>query len=120
MSNVQAQNPHHFNRFAPHVERALTLDWRPDDVDLAQHEGWDIFETGGGSHPDFEIERVDDDELFADDTAAAAHVVTRAAAGSATHLRAVAFLAVVGPEDLQAIFNEMFYGTYRTCLRPQR
>lgn len=120
MSNVQAQNPSHWRRFAPYIERALELDWRPEDVEVAQSEGWDLFDNGGADgHADFELCRCDDLELFDGDAEAWRHVARRAAAGSPTHVRALAFLAIVAPEDLQGIFYDLYYGEYRTYL-PRR
>ena len=65
-------------------------DWTTRESNAASREGWDIFAASTGI---VEIERIDDDAIFADDAEALAHVTAKAATGSKMHQRALAIIA---------------------------
>jgi hypothetical protein len=78
---------------------------------LAEAEGWDVFACGcreDGS-PRVEIQRIDPPQagapVFADDNDAWRHVVTRARAGSALHLRALKMVDPIERMLIEASFG---------------
>lgn len=94
-----------------------------NDSAVRNREGWDLFECSDSEHAPYELERVDfaedDCDQLEGDEDAVRLVVSRAAGGSAVHVRALAFLALCSPEDLFGIANWLFFGEYRTHLRPR-
>jgi len=90
--------------------------WCPADSEAACSQGWDIFETDRdpesanqlvdgkpyGYRP-FEIQRVDDLEIFTDDNAAHAFVRAEAQNGDPLALRALAFLQTYSPNEYAAV-----------------
>lgn len=68
------------------LPKPLEESWSLECSRAACHEGWDLFEC---SRALVLIQRDDDLSVFADDAAAVAHVLERAAAGSSLHRRAM-------------------------------
>lgn len=62
----------------------------------ASAEGWDIFETDSG---ELQLQRVDEQNIFANDDTAWEHVITQAVAGSTFHQHTVAYLKQASPSE---------------------
>lgn len=61
---------------------------------VPESEGWDIFEaSGSANNTPFQLQKVDELDVFPDDDAAWRHVVREASHGSDLHVAALAFLA---------------------------
>jgi len=77
----------------------------PPDFDntQAQSEGWGIFETDGSSSGPYQLQRMDDEEVFEDDDAAARFVQQRASYGHHYHASALEFLREHNPIEYAAI-----------------
>lgn len=60
--------------------------WTADDSAIAESEGWNLFAADGHF---FEIERIDEKDVFADDREATRFVFEKAAKGSILHLKAL-------------------------------
>jgi hypothetical protein len=69
----------------------------------ALEEGWDIFHTDRDDGVAYELCRVDEMGVFADDTDAWRHVYAKAQVGSNLHLLALEVLQVLNPEEFAAI-----------------
>lgn len=69
--------------------------WTADDDSVATSEGWLVSHTSGGFH---EIQKVDDADVFTEDTQAIAHVYWMAGTGSEVHKRAIAYTLRDGNE----------------------
>ena len=104
----------HAPALAPRTDAATAYDppgllvFRPS---FAEAEGWSVFDCGcpeDGS-PRVEIQRVDSpeagDPVFADDSDAWQHVVTRARAGSALHRRALQMIDPIERMLIEASFG---------------
>jgi hypothetical protein len=99
---------------APPTDAATAYDPRELWVfgpSLAEAEGWNVFDCGcreEGS-PRVEIQRIDSPQagalVFADDNDAWRHVVTRARAGSALHLRALQMIDPIERMLIEASFG---------------
>lgn len=94
--------------------------WTPDDSKAADQQGWGIFETNRDLESandivngkrygfrQFEIQRDDEQAVFADDQAAHAFVLAAANKGDALSIRALAYLAVYSPHEHAAIVGEV-------------
>lgn len=71
-------------------------------LELSQHdrEGWGFFDCGGAAGHDLvELQCIDEEEVFDDDTEAWIFVRERALAGSTVHARALTWLAAVAPGE---------------------
>lgn len=94
----------------------MKLAWTPEDIAAAQRQGWDIFSTNRDpetekelvngkpyGHRPFELQRDDEQEVFAND--AEAHAFVRAAAqnGDPVAVRALAFLEKYSPAEYAAV-----------------
>lgn len=75
------------------AQRAAT--WTEDDDSVATSEGWLVSRTSDGFH---EIQKVDDADVFTEDTQAIAHVYWMAGTGSEVHKRAIAYTLRDGNE----------------------
>ena len=75
-----------------------------DDQREAGSEGWDLFECGG-DHAPFELERIDEMAVFADDAAAWKHVIAKVKVGSPLHCRAMAFLFENSPDEYYEVMK---------------
>lgn len=88
------------------------MTWNPTtDSDLAQAEGWDIFEASGSianvnGDREFQLQRIDETQVFPGDEEAWHHVYTQAHAGSALHRRALIFLRERSPAEFEAIIHK--------------
>lgn len=69
--------------------------WTEDDDSVATSEGWLVSRTSDGFH---EIQKVDDADVFTEDTQAIAHVYWMAGTGSEVHKRAIAYTLRDGNE----------------------
>lgn len=85
---------------------------------------WGLFETGGGEHPWLELQRVDfpedHDAIFDSDIDAWRHVIKLAGEGSPPEKAALGYLCMVSFEEIVGIFHSLYYGEYRTYLRPRK
>lgn len=90
--------------------------WTPMDSEAANNQGWDIFETNRDpetekelvngkpyGHRPFEIQRVDEMEVFANDDEAHAFVRAAAQKGDQLASRALAFLQAYSPIEFAAV-----------------
>jgi hypothetical protein len=76
--------------------------WTVEDSNAALREGWDIFSATSDAGP-FQIQRVDETEIFADDQGAWEHFVHLLHLHSPLHLRALRFLREHNPQEITAI-----------------
>jgi len=82
----------------------------------AQLEGWDVFHTGqqDAVHNLYELQRVDELGIFADDTLAILHVASLAHNDpSSLHADAIRFLAKNSPNEVDGIMRSI-YGSKQT------
>lgn len=72
-------------------------------------EGWDIFECdGSANHTPFQLQKVDEEDVFVDDCDAWRHVVRNATNGSPLHVAALAFIAMHGDHELGYIIRYLW------------
>lgn len=85
--------------------RSRVTTWTNADSDAATAEGWDVFNVDAtpGSADRTRLERSDEAEIFPGDYEAWIHVVTRAAAGSDLHKRALAVVRERNQDEWNAI-----------------
>lgn len=82
----------------------------------AQLEGWDVWYTGtqDACHNLYEIQRLDEAEIFADDTLAILHVASLAHNDtSSLHGDAIRFLAKNSPNEIDSMIRDV-YGNKQT------
>lgn len=87
-----------------------------DKHDQARREGWDVFYTGQQDtrHNLYELQRVDEVEIFADDTLAILHVASLAHNDSSSlHADAIRFLAKNSPNEIDSMIRDV-YGSNQT------
>tara|TARA_B100001245_G_C22894721_1_gene431934 strand:+ start:11906 stop:12313 length:408 start_codon:yes stop_codon:yes gene_type:complete len=72
------------------------ISFTADNHLTASAEGWDIFETDSG---ELQLQRVDEQNIFANDDTAWEHVITQAVAGSTFHQHTVAYLKQASPSE---------------------
>lgn len=86
--------------------------WLAEDHAAASREGWDLFECFGSDDGNLQLQRFDcpaevhcapDPYPFATDVDVWRHVLTRAATGSALHVKALAILRLENPAEAQRI-----------------
>lgn len=75
----------------------MLIDWTDADQAQALRAGWLISSSDDAAHGGTYIERDDDQETFADDDQALAHVESQAAAGDEHARKALAFIAQESP-----------------------
>jgi hypothetical protein len=73
------------------------------DETQALTEGWSIFECWGSDNGPFQLQRVDEDEVFTRDDEAWAFVVGKAREGSAYHKAALDFLRANNPIEIASM-----------------
>lgn len=91
------------------------IDWTPSDQAAAAAEGWDIFDCDGSDNGPWQLQCFDNPAEagwpqgkaypFGCDPDAWRHVLTRAAAGSPLHQRALQFLEQHSPAEHQRILS---------------
>jgi len=94
----------------------MAQEWTPEDIAVAQRQGWDIFETNRNEddaqemvngkpygHRPFELQRDDEQGVFADDAEAHAFVRAAAQTGDKVAQRALAFLEKYSPAEYAAV-----------------
>jgi len=78
------------------------------DNTQANAEGWGIFECFGSDYGRWQIQKCDEQEVFASDPEAWAHVVDRANVGSAYHMLALLFIQTFNPEETPRIMHAVY------------
>ena len=74
-----------------------------DDDEIATSEGWGVFDSAGSDGGPWQIQRIDELEMFPSDDEAWVHVWTRAAEGSPVHRRALDYVREHNPPEYEAI-----------------
>ncbi|KVH56764.1 hypothetical protein WS89_22565 [Burkholderia sp. MSMB1072] len=69
----------------------------------ADGEGWGIFDCVGSDNGRWQLQRIDEDEVFLDDDSAWKFVTDKAREGSAYHRSAIEFVRDNNPDEYQAI-----------------
>lgn len=69
----------------------------------AFREGWSIFECGGSDSGPFQLQRVDDLEVFPSDDEAWTYVINKAREGSAYHKGALDYLREHNPTEIASM-----------------
>jgi hypothetical protein len=70
------------------------------DETQALTEGWSIFQCWGSENGPFQLQRVDEDEAFANDDDVWAFVIDKARAGSTYHKSALDYLRLYNPTEI--------------------
>jgi len=84
-------------------------DWTDDEDDASAKRGWTISFTGGDlGHPLYEIERIDDQDVFVYDDEAWAAVVLGFVAGDILCYRAIRFLVIHAPDAVVEMLTTLF------------
>lgn len=73
------------------------------DNTLATGEGWVISDCEGSENGPWQLQKCDEEEIFADDTDAWAFVRLKASEGSAYHLAALEYIKQRCPEEFARI-----------------
>jgi hypothetical protein len=72
----------------------------PDfDNNQAVTEGWYIADCDGSDNGPYQIQKLDDENVFSKDDEAWDHVVAKAREGSAYHLSAIEYIRVYNPRE---------------------
>ncbi len=69
-------------------------------------EGWDIFFSEGSVDGDYQIQRIDEMELFSNDIEAIQFVYKKALEGSKRHRKALSTIVMLNPIELGLIFKK--------------
>lgn len=68
-------------------------------------EGWDLFFSEGSDNGDYQIQRIDEMNIFENDIQAIKFVYKRALEGSKRHKKALAVVMFLNPQEIRLIFN---------------
>lgn len=68
-------------------------------------EGWDLFFSDGSDSGDYQIQRIDEMNLFENDIEAIKFVYKKALEGSKRHRKALARIMILNPQEIKLIFN---------------
>ena len=93
------------------------IDWNQSDITNAHNEGWNIFECGSSEGGKYQIQRIDEAELFQNDEDAIKCVIKKAKEGGELHQKAIDFIKENNLKEFGLLirngYNESFrYGFY--------
>jgi len=81
----------------------IRVEWTAWDHELARKEGWGICQVDHEGHPPWELSKLDEMEKFPGDCEVWVHVFVHAVLGSSLHIRALAYLREVSPQEFVQI-----------------